>query len=239
MKEIKNIRSGLPACALLLLSTIILAIASCKVSYVEALTTDSALAGVSLETTKMNDTAVTLVENETATVVGAAPEEMEVEVAEVVQKTTYDIPDRFVNPETGATVRYRGGKTLERSHKITRGEAGRINRLAIPDSDGFMKLDDRYLVAIGQRFNTIPGQYFDLVLENGVVIPCMMGDAKANCDTDSTNTFTYHSSCCSEFIIDKYSIRSDINQRGNASLKYPEWDSPVVQIVVYDQYFQG
>ena len=63
-----------------------------------------------------------------------------------------------------------------------------------------------------------------------------MGDAKADVDTDSTNTFTYRSRCCSEFIIDKHTIRSDIYERGNASLKYPSWDSPVVEIIVYDDY---
>lgn len=40
-----------------------------------------------------------------------------------------------------------------------------------------MKLDDRYLIAVGSKFNTLPGQYIDLILENGVVIKCMMGDA--------------------------------------------------------------
>ncbi|WP_033153819.1 hypothetical protein [Pseudobutyrivibrio ruminis] len=99
-----------------------------------------------------------------------------------------------------------------------------------------MKLDDRYLIAVGSRFDTVAGQYIDLVLENGVVIECIMGDAKADVDTDSTNTFTYKSSCCSEFIIDEASIRSDIYERGNASLKYASWDSPVVSVVVYDQY---
>ena len=99
-----------------------------------------------------------------------------------------------------------------------------------------MKLDDRYLIAVGSRFDTAAGQYIDLVLENGVIIECIMGDAKADVDTDSTNTFTYKSSCCSEFIIDEASIRNDIYERGNASLKYESWDSPVISVVVYDQY---
>ena len=99
-----------------------------------------------------------------------------------------------------------------------------------------MKLEDRYLIAVGSKFNTLPGQYIDLVLQNGVVIECIMGDEKADRDTDVTNTFTYHSRCCSEFIIDTNTVRQDIYERGNASLKHESWDSPVVKIVVYDKY---
>lgn len=66
------------------------------------------------------------------------------------------------------------------------------------------------MIAVGSRFGTVPGQYIDLILENGIVIPCIMGDLKADEDTDLTHTFTYHSGCCSEFIIDANTIRSDI-----------------------------
>jgi hypothetical protein len=101
-----------------------------------------------------------------------------------------------------------------------------------------MKLDDRYLIAVGSRFNTVAGQHIDLVLANGLIIKCIMGDAKADCDTDATNTFTYKSRCCSEFIIDKKTIRADIYERGNASLKISIWDSPVKEIIVYDEFYE-
>lgn len=155
---------------------------------------------------------------------------------EEIKKTVYDIPSSFVSPVSGKTVSYKGGKTIERSGKITYGKSGYINKIASPDQDGFMKLDDRYLIAIGSKFNTEPGQYIDLILENGIVIKCIMGDAKADIDTDATNTFTYKSRCCSEFIIDEHTIRKDIYERGNASLKNFSWDSPVVRMVVYDEY---
>ncbi len=153
-----------------------------------------------------------------------------------IKKTIHNIPNSFVNPMSGRTVKYEGGKTIERSSKITYGKSGLINKLASPDDDGFMKLDNRYLIAVGSRFDTEPGQYIDLVLQNGIVIKCIMGDAKADVDTDATNTFTYRSRCCSEFIIDEDSIRTDISKRGNASLKNVTWNSPVVRVVVYDDY---
>ena len=181
---------------------------------------------------QINEAAEQVIEEEEAALAEAEAAQ------EAVEKTEYTIPSSFVNPETGNTVSYKGGKTIERSSKITYGEAGEINRLASPDQDGFMMLDDRYLIAVGSRFDTEPGQYMDLVLENGVVIPCIMGDLKADQDTDSTNTFTYHSRCCSEFIIDKNTIRSDIYKRGNASLKMSMWDSPVVSIIVYEDFYE-
>ena len=157
-------------------------------------------------------------------------------IKEELLKTAYDIPSSFISPVTGKTVRYKGGKTIERSSKITYGKCGHINNIASPDQDGFMKLDDRYLIAVGSRFHTLPGQYIDLILQNGVVIKCIMGDAKADVDTDASNIFTYRSRCCSEFIIDEKTIRKDIYERGNASLKSPTWDSPVVKMVVYNKY---
>ncbi|SDH27730.1 hypothetical protein SAMN05421493_10187 [Pseudobutyrivibrio sp. 49] len=250
-----DIRSGHLACSLILITSLLLILfCHCyKRSYAmafEAAEAETVVEEITFENTVILSSLVecTSVTIEDDNIVLAGPEVLEEnlaefeeeiqeeEIQEEVEKTEYDIPSSFVNPETGNTVSYKGGKTLERSSKITYGDSGVINDLAEPDQDGFMMLDDRYLVAVGSRFNTVPGQYLDLVLENGVVIKCMMGDAKADVDTDSTNTFTYRSRCCSEFIIDKHTIRSDIYERGNASLKYPSWDSPVVEIIVYDDY---
>lgn len=43
---------------------------------------------------------------------------------------------------------------------------------------GIRMVDDRYCVALGSHFGCKIGQYFDLVLANGTVISCVMGDAK-------------------------------------------------------------
>lgn len=201
---------------------------------------EAADAPITEETKTFENTAMLseLVECTTVTIVEecavlAGPEKP----LEEYEKTAYDIPSSFVSPVSGKTISYKGGKTIERSRKITYGKAGYINSIASPDSDGFMKLDDRYLVAVGSRFNAQPGQYMDLILQNGVVIKCIMGDLKADIDTDTTNTFTYRSCCCSEFIIDDKTIRKDIYERGNASLKYFSWDAPVVRVVVYDKVY--
>ncbi|WP_155942242.1 hypothetical protein [Pseudobutyrivibrio ruminis] len=235
-----DIRSGRLACSLTLIASLLL-IRYCY-CYIRSYAMPLEVNETQVEETitiedieiinGMNEAAEEIIESDKA-----AYEEAEA-AQEQVERTEYDIPSSFVNPVTGKTVSYKGGKTIERSSRITYGEAGEINRLATPDQDGFMKLDNRYLIAVGSRFDTEPGQYMDLVLENGMVIQCIMGDLKADQDTDSTNTFTYHSRCCSEFIIDKNTIRSDIYQRGNASLKMSMWDSPVVTIVVYEDFYE-
>ena len=240
MKEmsLNDIRSGRLACSIILIISLLLILFYHCYTRSYAMALNKAEADIIEETITIKHTtqkgeskeSSKSIEDEYTALAGAEREE-------VIPKTEYDIPDSFISPVTGNTVSYKGGKTIERSSRITYGECGYINSIATPDADGFMKLNDRYLIAVGTKFNTLPGQYIDLILENGLVIKCMMGDAKADKDTDATNTFTYHSRCCSEFIIDPKTIRKDIYERGNASLKYRTWDSPVVRIVVYDKFY--
>ncbi|MCR5415368.1 MAG: hypothetical protein K6E79_01060 [Pseudobutyrivibrio sp.] len=240
MKEfsLKNIRFNNSACSLLIITILLLTLFyHCYIkSYAQPIEMENAAAENVSYSGNIFESVKPSIERSNAIVVKSM-EEIKEKMS--IEKTVYDVPETFVNPESGKTVKYKGGKTIERTQKITYGELGYINELAEPDEDGFMKLDDRYLIAIGSRFNAEPGQYIDVVLENGVVINCIMGDAKADVDTDATNTFTYKSRCCSEFIVDKYSIRSDIYKRGNASLKDDSWDSPVVNIVVYDKFYEA
>lgn len=247
MRELKSndIRSGRLACSLILITSILLIFHGCFYTRSYAMPTEEkeVQALEEVETIKNPEILTEIIEVAKVTIeeekiaLAAIAEEEKTETLEV-KKTEYTIPSSFVNPETGNTVSYNGGKTIERSSKITYGKLGLINSLARPDQDGFMKLDDRYLIAIGSRFNTTAGQHIDLVLGNGLIIKCIMGDAKADCDTDATNTFTYKSRCCSEFIIDSKTIRSDIYERGNASIKYATWDAPVVKVIVYDEYYE-
>lgn len=103
---------------------------------------------------------------------------------------------------------------------------------AIPDANGFRLLDDRYLVAVGTFCNAPCGTYIDLLLENGILIPCIVGDIKSDGHTDEkTHTFTRNTMCASEFIID--SEISPAKDTGNISTIYPEWNAKVQKIRVY------
>ena len=87
-------------------------------------------------------------------------------------------------------------------------------------------------MALGSHFNCGIGQAFDLVLENGVVIPCIMGDQKADCDTDGNNIFTGNG-CMSEFLVDKGSLDHYCKIMGSVAFAYEGWDSPVDYVIVY------
>ena len=103
--------------------------------------------------------------------------------------------------------------------------------------NGFRKVNGRYCIAVGSYFNTSIGQYIDLILENGVVIQCIMGDLKADVHTDKTNMFTSLNTCCSEFIVDTKSLDPYVAKTGNISNSSPSWNSPVKYIRVYDKNF--
>jgi hypothetical protein len=99
---------------------------------------------------------------------------------------------------------------------------------------GIRQVDGRFCVALGSYFNVSIGQYFDLVLENGTIIPCIMGDAKADKDTDSQNIFSVNG-CCSEFIVDTSALISSAKSRGSISYACDEWNSQVIAIRVYEE----
>ena len=78
------------------------------------------------------------------------------------------------------------------------------------------------------------GNYVDLILENGEVIPCVVSDIKANKDTDSYNIMTNTNGCVSEFIVDIDNLDSEAKSTGSISSCKIEWDSKVVAIRLYE-----
>lgn len=123
---------------------------------------------------------------------------------------------------------YSGNKSYESYRVIRRGKAGTLQTMASTNSDGFRIVNGRYLIAVGTYFGASRGQYLDLTLENGTVIPCIVGDMKA-APIFSAN------GCCSEFIVDTAVIRNVISS-GDVSDYRSEWDSPVDTITVYQEY---
>ena len=100
---------------------------------------------------------------------------------------------------------------------------------------GIRQYNGRYCVALGSHFKTDIGQYFDLVLNNGTVIPCIMADQKADCDTDSENIVTVANGCVTEFVVDYSSLNSEAKKMGDISYCTKEWRSRVVEVRVYEQ----
>lgn len=99
---------------------------------------------------------------------------------------------------------------------------------------GIRQVYGRYCVAIGSHFTDKIGTLFDLVLENGTIIPCILADQKADEDTDSRNIVTKHNGCLSEFVIDSNTLNRSARQHGDISYCTKEWNSPVESIRIYE-----
>lgn len=101
-------------------------------------------------------------------------------------------------------------------------------------ANGIRMVNGRYCVAIGSRFSSDIGQYFDLILANGTVIPCVLADQKADVHTDSDNIITEHNGCLSEFVVSTEHLDTTVKQRGNVSYAEEGWNSPVVELKLYN-----
>ena len=109
------------------------------------------------------------------------------------------------------------------------------NEYAYTGTYGIRQINGRYCVAIGSHFTDAIGQYFDLILENGTIIPCILADQKADEDTDEDNIFTSWNGCATEFIVDADGLNHAAKRDGDISSCCDEWDSPVETIRVYEK----
>lgn len=107
------------------------------------------------------------------------------------------------------------------------------------DEEGFGKVDGRYVVATSASKDgglAYVGQCLDVVLTDGTVIPCIVGDIKSSKDANWT-VFGHMSSsssiCIIEFIVDKEMwYNTGHANPGRPSCK-PEWSSPLDHIILY------
>lgn len=100
---------------------------------------------------------------------------------------------------------------------------------------GIRQANGRYCVALGTAFNAKIGTYFDLILENGETIPCILGDIKADIHTKEDNITTAHNGCVSEFIVDLNSLYNKAKIDGDISSCNEDWNSPVSIIRIYNK----
>lgn len=90
-------------------------------------------------------------------------EEQEIkEPEEVINYTTYDIPENrgFKSYMDYRTITSTGSKQFQLQ-----------NLYANTGDYGIRMVDDRFCIAVGTHFDAQIGQYLDLILENGSVIP--------------------------------------------------------------------
>lgn len=110
-----------------------------------------------------------------------------------------------------------------------------LQQKAYTDDCGIRKINGRYCIALGSFYSTKIGTYIDLILENDEIIPCILGDCKADKDTDIHNQITKHDGSVVEFIVDISMLNKNVQKTGDISYVHERWKSPVIVIKVYEK----
>ena len=108
----------------------------------------------------------------------------------------------------------------------------KLQQRAYTGDYGIRMIDGRYCVVLGSYFTKEIGTYFDLILENGTVIECILGDIKSSVHTKEDNITSFNG-CVSEFIVDTNHLAENAKTSGDISNCNSEWDSPVIKINFY------
>lgn len=134
-------------------------------------------------------------------------------------------------PENSSFKTYMDYRTIE--SKIT--TQWTLREQSYTNEYGLRMYRGRYMVAVGSGFKALPGDYIDVTLSTGNVLKCIVGDAKADCDTDNeTHKYIPFNGNVVEFIVDtdvldrKYSSDGSLND-------IPGLEGDVVNIKVYTE----
>ena len=110
----------------------------------------------------------------------------------------------------------------------------KMQQIAYTGNYGIRQVNGRYCIAVGSAYTTKIGQYIDLVLEDGTIIPCILADCKADIHTDSNNICTSDGSLA-EFIVDTIALSKTVRYTGDISTACEDWESMITQVIVYDK----
>lgn len=112
---------------------------------------------------------------------------------------------------------------------------GKLQAKAKTDAKtGIRKVDGRYCVALGSYYCSKIGTKFDLVMSNGSVVKCILGDQKANRDTDAKNQKTSDGSIA-EFLVDMNKLPSKVKTMGDVSYADKDLKGNIAKIRVYEK----
>lgn len=94
---------------------------------------------------------------------------------------------------------------------------GKLCAKAIKDPQtAIMKVNDRYLVALGFAYSDRIGEDIDVVMDSGEIIPVKVGDWKAKEDTDKWNSASTNNGSIIEFIVASNELAGEaVNGSGN------------------------
>lgn len=147
----------------------------------------------------------------------------------IITYTIYFIPKEYNSEDTKSFEDYTDiTDHTSKQYKLLNGKN------AYTGSDGVRMVNGRYCIALGSYFTDTIGQYVDVILQNGTVIECILGDQKSDRHTDAAHIAHRSDGSIVEFIIDSKATDFGVRLTGNISNLHESWKSPVVKIVVYD-----
>lgn len=94
---------------------------------------------------------------------------------------------------------------------------------------------DCYVIALGSYYTTTIGTRVDLVMHNGSIVRCVVGDIKANEHTDGTNRQHLYDNSVVEFIVNTDTLCSEAKSHGDASYCDPRLMGEIKAIRVYKE----
>lgn len=107
------------------------------------------------------------------------------------------------------------------------------------DSEGFGIINGRYVIACTTTYGQV-GDYIDFYLENGMVLPCIIGDIKNQNDPGCNQWGHDNGQCVVEFVVDRDTwYTNPMHANPGTSSCHPEWKSRVVKAVNGGSYFDN
>ena len=128
-------------------------------------------------------------------------------------------------------------KSYMGAHKITDTTSAQYQLKSeyLDSACGIKLVDDRYVIAIGTYYTETVGTRVDLVMKNGEVVPCIVGDVKKNKDTDATNRQHNVDGSVIEFVVNADTLSSEAKSHGDCSWADPRLMGEIKAIRVYKE----
>lgn len=96
---------------------------------------------------------------------------------------------------------------------------------------GIRTVDGRYCIAVGSAYANKIGTKIDVVMQSGRILNCILGDQKADRDTDAGNRYHVSDGSYVEFVVDRNAIDSRAKNAGNFDA-IDEFSGPIAEIRV-------
>lgn len=116
---------------------------------------------------------------------------------------------------------------------ITSGKQYGFQRKCYTGDYGLRMYKGRYCIALGSYYTTKIGKKVDLITVKGKVIRCIIGDCKANKDTNASNQKHVSDGSVVEFLVDYRTLDDDIMLHGDISVIGGKFNQEIKCIKVY------